>query len=89
MSRPTIRLACHHCDRSDCDGITRTQLVEAKANGWRDVTRFQSFAESCKVWEPTPGPDYHDQLPPESHSAFEWYTHLGTCPDCQSERGEA
>ena len=64
-----IRLACSECDTDEGDEITSIPTT------WKDVTEVQSLAESRK------------EVPAEdnTHSAFEWYTHLGICPQCQKE----
>lgn len=61
-----IRLACRACDRSDMDGITDlTQAV-----GWTNIYEVQTYEEACK-----------EVAPDEQGSVFEWWTHLGLCPD--------
>jgi len=75
MMRRTIRLACVSCDRQDFDGITAAELQQAIEAGWEDVAKVQSFAESCTTYE-------NPADAPPGFSAFEWWTHLGTCPDC-------
>ena len=64
-----IRLGCDSCDREDFDGITKIP------SDWVDVTVVQSLKASLQEID-------HDD---RSRSPFEWYTHLGTCPDCQAE----
>ena len=64
-----IRLGCGSCDRDDFDGIKRIP------SDWVDVTVVQSLKASLQEV------DSADR----SRSPFEWYTHLGTCPDCQAE----
>ena len=64
---PHIRLACHHCDTEECNGVTEIPP------GWTDVHKVQSYEASLEEIAPD------DQ----TRSPFEWYTHLGTCPDCQ------
>ena len=75
MHRKTIRLACRECDRDDCDGITRTELRKAIRHGWREVERVQTYRQACKTYD-----DISDQ--PEGFSVWEWWTHLGVCPEC-------
>ena len=65
----TIRLACYTCDREDLDGILKIP------SDWIDVLDVQSHEESRRPV------DFDDQ----TRAASEWYTHLGTCPDCQQE----
>lgn len=62
-----IRLACRYCDSSECDGVT------AIPSDWIEVVEVQSFVASRE--EILPGDS--------SRSPFEWYTHLGTCPECR------
>jgi hypothetical protein len=66
-----IRLACRHCDRSECDGVTEIPP------GWTDIEEVQSLEASQQ-------PVTADE---QTRSAFEWYTHLGTCPECQNIDG--
>lgn len=63
-----IRLACRHCDTNECDGVAEIPP------DWSDIEEVQSLELSQ---EPVAADD-------QSRSAFEWYTHLGTCPDCQN-----
>ena len=64
-----IRLACTQCDREDCDGIDRIP------EDWKYVDEVQTYEEACA------------EVAPEdtSRSATDWWTHLGTCPDCAKE----
>ena len=64
-----IRLACYACDREDFDDINEIP------SDWTDVDEVQSLEESRRPVE------FDDQ----KRSPCEWYTHLGTCPDCQQE----
>lgn len=64
-----IRLACRECYREDCDGIA---FIPRR---WKDVVRFQSYRESIRDADPND--------PFSCDSA--WYTHVGLCPECQSE----
>ena len=64
-----IRLACSGYDTDDGDGISSIPST------WKDVTEVQSLAESRKVVT----------ADDKTRSAFEWYTHLGICPQCQKE----
>jgi hypothetical protein len=61
-----ILLACTECEREDFDG------VDEIPSDWRDVHEVQSYEESCREVDPR---DY-------KASVFEWYTHLGICPEC-------
>lgn len=70
MTAP-IRLACQHCDTTECDG------VESVPPDWTEVFEVQSYAASC---EEIPAED-------QSRSPFEWYTHLGICPECRKLYG--
>ncbi len=63
----TIRLACQYCDTDDGDGVSDIPP------GWSDVQEVQSLAASR---EPVEAGD-------KSRSPFDWFTHLGVCPDCQ------
>ncbi len=69
--RPPIRLACAGCDREDYDGVWRIP------KNWEGVQRHQTLTQSYEVVEET---DTHK-------SQFDWFTHLGTCPDCQEADG--
>ena len=66
-----IRLACMNCDRDDYDFISSAKLARAVAGGWKHVDRVQSFQDACS--EVAPGDD----------GVFDWWTHLGWCPDCK------
>ncbi len=66
-----IRLACQHCDTDECDGVTEIP------SDWSDVQEVQSLAASQ---EPIAAED-------QTRSVFEWYTHVGTCPECQKIYG--
>jgi hypothetical protein len=78
--RKTTRLACRECGRDDYDGITAAELKKLIKEGWQDVERIQTFRQSCKTY------DDWSKAPPD-FSAFEWWTHLGTCPECAIEEG--
>lgn len=64
---PVIRLACLHCDTDECDGVMEIPL------DWSDVFEVQSYEDACKPVA----------LDDAVRSPFEWYTHLGVCPDCK------
>jgi len=61
-----IRLACLYCDREDFDG------VDVIPSDWTEVDEVQTFEESCREACPTDA----------KVSVFDWYTHLGVCPEC-------
>lgn len=67
MTRKMIRLACIQCDRDDFDGVYKLP------KDWESVTEVQSLRDS------------RSQTDSEGRilSPLEWYTHVGTCPDCQ------
>ena len=65
----SIRLRCHQCDREDFDGI-----VEIPSD-WTDVTFVPPLEASRQ----------EVALSDTSRNRFEWYTHLGTSPECQTE----
>lgn len=71
----TIRLACVDCDRSDKDGITADELSECVRLGWSGVRRYQSYEDSVRAYD-----DPADA--PPGYSVLDWFTHLGTCPEC-------
>ncbi len=79
--RICIRLACIQCDREDFDHITSQQLRQAIKNGWKEVERVQSYQQACRTYENT-------SQEPAGFSVFEWWTHLGCCPECAKEVGE-
>jgi hypothetical protein len=62
-----IRLACGQCDRMDFDGI------DSIPDDWDDVSEFQSYGRAIAMVKPDDN----------RRSVMEWYTHIGTCPDCQ------
>lgn len=63
-----VRLACISCDTDEFDGI------DSIPDDWVFVTRVQSYEESLEEIAA-------DDL---TRSPCEWYTHVGTCPDCQT-----
>lgn len=65
-----IRLSCENCDRDDFDGVLEIP------KDWSNVTEVQSWEASVQPAE------RGDQ----SRSVFEWWTHLGTCPDCNVQQ---
>ena len=65
----TIRLGCICCSREDFDGIDR--LPE----DWDAIDEVQSYEESIQEVDPD-DPNGDVTL---------WETHMGLCPDCQSE----
>jgi hypothetical protein len=44
-------------------------------SGWREVEEVQSYAAACKTHRTT-------ATQPKRYSVFDWWTHLGWCPDC-------
>ena len=64
-----IRLGCHRCDREDFDG------VDALPSDWGDIHEIQSYDEATREIS-------FGEL---TSSPLDWQTHLGTCPECQSE----
>jgi len=62
-----IRLSCQYCDTQEADGVAEIPP------GWTDVEEVQSYAASL------------EEIPPDDciRSPLEWYTHLGTCPECR------
>ena len=63
-----IRLACCECDRDDFDG------VDELPTDWSDITEEQSLQDALA--EVSTGDP--------RKSIFEWHTHLGLCPECQT-----
>ena len=61
-----IRLACRFCDRDDCDFINDLPA------DWCSVEEVQDYEASLREALPSM---------PEVR-IFEWFTHLGVCPDC-------
>ena len=78
LDETSIRLACASCDRDDMDGITPEQLEQAKAQGWTGIEDVQSHDDSMQTYD---NPDDA----PAGFDITAWYTHLGTCPDCQDD----
>ena len=62
-----IRLGCMQCDRADFDGVGKLP------QDWEDIGRVQSYESSIKER------GFSDKF---GESCFDWYTHLGLCPDC-------
>ncbi len=69
-----IRLGCLQCDRDDFDGVDRLP------SGWEDIGRVQSYESSMKQC------GFSDKF---GESCFDWYTHLGLCPDCATSNKES
>jgi hypothetical protein len=63
-----IRLACTECDREDYDG------VDEIPPDWVDVHEVQSYEASCREAD----------LNNPKVSVFDWFTHLGCCPQCHA-----
>lgn len=61
-----IRLACMICDRTDFDGVNNLPT------DWFAVHEVQTYEESIREAE----------LFDTKVSVFDWYTHLGVCPEC-------
>jgi hypothetical protein len=76
--RKTIRLGCRRYDRDDFDSITAAELRNAVKNGWTDVGRVQTYAQSCKIYG-------NPAEAPPGYSPLDWWTHLGYCPECVAE----
>jgi hypothetical protein len=72
-----IRLACMYCDRQDFDGISEQSLQDAIAGGWEYVDQVQSQAEAAQT--------HPIGKEPPGFSVFDWWTHLGICPDCRKD----
>lgn len=64
----TIRLACRLCDRDDFDHVAELPL------DWFDVQEVQALETALQSVDL--------QLPADSLSVFDWFTHLGVCPKC-------
>ena len=62
-----IRLACMFCDRDDFDGIC------ILPSNWFAVDEVQTYEQSIREAE----------LSSKEVSVFDWFTHLGVCPECQ------
>ena len=66
----SIRLGCVCCRRTDFDGIS------AVPSDWGDVDEVQSFEASRREIDLN---DLNGEI------VF-WETHVGMCPDCQTEK---
>lgn len=66
-----IRLACGNCFRDDCDGVKEIPPE------WQDVSERQSLEDALTTYE-----DEEDGPPPKGYSVLDWWTHIGTCPEC-------
>jgi hypothetical protein len=55
------------CDREDFDG------VDSLPSDWFAVDEVQSYEESIREAD----------LSDMTITVFDWYTHLGVCPECQ------
>lgn len=76
-SRPDnwVRLACDNCDCDEYDGITEEQLAAVADAGWDGVSQVQTWEEAIKVYD-------DPAAEPPGYSVLDWWTHIGTCPDC-------
>lgn len=61
-----IRLACRFCDRDDCDGVRELPF------DWFAIEEVQAFEVAIQTAAASN----------TRTSVFDWYTHLGVCPDC-------
>ena len=66
-----IRLACESCDTDVGDGLE--SLGEAAVLGWTGILWEQSYADSI--------------APREQTGNFDWWTHIGLCPECRKQEG--
>jgi hypothetical protein len=75
------------CDREDHDGITAKQLQAAIKNGWKRVERVQRYSQAVQVREPVYETDSENVIwrDPEGYGVYEWWTHLGECPECSGQ----
>lgn len=62
----SIRLACRFCDSHDYD------FVESLPTDWFDIQEVQSYQDSLRQVTRSVN----------ERSVFDWYTHLGVCPEC-------
>lgn len=67
-----IRLACNSCEREDFDG------VRLLPGDWEDIGEVQSLQAALSVYD-----DTEEDPEPRGYSVLDWWTHLGTCPECQ------
>lgn len=77
-----VRLACDNCDRDDKDMITREKLKKCEKDGWQGIGRVQTYTQSCKTY------DNPADAPP-GYSILDWWTHMGTCPECAKLESES
>lgn len=75
-----VRLACRFCDTEEFDHVTVDALFQCIEDGWRRVSYRQTYEEATATYE---GED--EEAPPD-FSLFDWYTHMGTCPECDSKQ---
>jgi hypothetical protein len=68
------RVACDNCDRDDFDGVK--VLPDWGEDG--DPGEVQSLRAALSTYDEPGDPD-----PPRGYCVLDWFTHLGTCPDCQ------
>ncbi len=76
--RGPYRLACQDCSREDFDG------VKELPTDWGDIGEFQSLKASLSTYDEAGDPDE-----PPGFCVLDWYTHVGCCPECNSEANEA
>lgn len=76
MKKPKkcVRLSCVSCGREDLDGITENHLELIRPT-WNEIFEVQTYEESTAVWT-------DEQCRYWFRSNLDWWTHLGTCPDC-------
>lgn len=72
MEATPIRLRCGECN-CELDGIAEIPP------GWVDVDEIRPLGESLTTYE-------DGEVAPRNYSAFDWETHIGTCPECSSEQ---
>lgn len=72
-----IRLVCIACEEQHY-GIAPHDLAALVKDGWREIVRVQTYAQSIKVYE-------DPAKAPPGYSVFFWWTHEGFCPECAPE----
>lgn len=75
-----VRIACMSCDTEELDHVTVDALFQCIEDGWIGVSYRQTYEESRATYNGA-----GEEAPPD-FSLFDWYTHMGTCPECDSKQ---
>ena len=74
------RVACDNCDCDELDGVR--ELPEWGKDG--SPVEVQSLKAALSTYDDPGDPD-----PPKGYSVMDWFTHIGTCLECQQAQEES